>query len=59
MPDLKIVDFHLKSLKICDFHGNKDNFGTDLGPKTSRTPEGQNIGFGVSYEPRALMNDYS
>ena len=39
ISDLKIVDFHLKSLKIGDFHGNKDNFGTDLGPKTSRIPE--------------------
>ena len=35
----KIVDFHLKSLKIGDFHGNKDMFGTDLGSKTSRIPE--------------------
>ena len=36
---LKIVDVHSKSLKISDFHGNKDRFGTDLGSKTSRIPE--------------------
>ena len=35
----KIVDFHSKSLKIDDFRGNKDRFGTDLGSKTSRIPE--------------------
>ena len=32
-------NFHSKSLKISDFHGNKDRFGTDLGSKTSRIPE--------------------
>ena len=39
MVGIKIVDFHSKSLKISDFHGNKDRFGTDLGSKTSRIPE--------------------
>ena len=37
--EIIFMDFHLKSLKISDFHGNKDRFGTDLGSKTSRIPE--------------------
>ena len=39
MVGLKIVDFDSKPLKIGDFHGNKDNFERDSGPKTSRIPE--------------------
>ena len=53
--EMIFMDFHLKSLKISDFHGNKDRFGTDLGSKTSRIPEHE---IWVLYGPKSLRNDY-